>query len=84
MRVQRLVLGPIDTNCWIASDDDGVPAVVIDPAGDASAILDALRDRPVEAIVLTHGHFDHIGAVAALVEATARSARSCTASTRTP
>ena len=70
MRVQRLVVGLIDTNCWIASDADGVPAVVIDPAGDADAILDALGDRPVEAVVLTHGHFDHLMAVPALIEAT--------------
>lgn len=70
MRVQRLVVGLIDTNCWIASDADGTPAVVIDPAGDAEVILDALRDRPVETIVLTHGHFDHMMAVPALIEAT--------------
>jgi hydroxyacylglutathione hydrolase len=70
MKVQRLVVGPIDTNCWIAGEADGVPALVIDPAGDAAAILEALGDRPVEAIVLTHGHFDHIGAVREVMEAT--------------
>ncbi len=70
MKVQRLVVGPIDTNCWIAGDRDGVPAVVIDPAGDAERILDALGDRPVEAVVLTHGHFDHVGAVRQVMEAT--------------
>lgn len=70
MKVQRLVLGPIDTNCWIAGDAEGDPAIVIDPAGDAPRLLDALEDRAVETIVLTHGHFDHIGAVRALMEAT--------------
>jgi glyoxylase-like metal-dependent hydrolase (beta-lactamase superfamily II) len=64
------VVGPIDTNCWIAGDSDGVPAVVIDPAGDPAGILEAVGDRPVQAIVLTHGHFDHLGAVRAVMEAT--------------
>ena len=70
MKVQRLVVGPIDTNCWIASDRDGVPAVVIDPAGDAEVILEALGDRPVEVVVLTHAHFDHLAAVGQVLEAT--------------
>jgi glyoxylase-like metal-dependent hydrolase (beta-lactamase superfamily II) len=69
--VQRLVLGPIDTNCWLAEDGEGGPTVVIDPAGDAERLLEALQDATVETIVLTHGHFDHLGAVATLMEATA-------------
>jgi len=63
MNVTRLTLGPLETNCWIVSDDHGGPAVIVDPADDAPAILMALGDRAVAAIVLTHRHFDHIGAV---------------------
>lgn len=70
MKVQRIVAGSVDVNCWIVGDADGVPAVVIDPAGHAERILEALNDRPVEAIVLTHAHFDHVGAVRGLMEAT--------------
>lgn len=70
MKVERLVLGPIDTNCWLVSDGAGGPLIVIDPAGDAPLLLDALGDSPVEAAVLTHAHFDHLGAVRALMEAT--------------
>ena len=66
----RLKLGPLETNCWIVSDDHGGPALVVDPAADAPAILEALGRREVEAIVLTHRHFDHIGAVRELIEAT--------------
>jgi glyoxylase-like metal-dependent hydrolase (beta-lactamase superfamily II) len=68
--VQRLTLGPLDTNCWVVADDLGGPAVVIDPADDADAILDAVGERGVSAIVLTHKHFDHIGAVRDLVART--------------
>lgn len=70
MKVERLVLGPIDTNCWLVSDGAGGPLVVVDPAGDAPVLLDAVGDSPVEAVVLTHGHFDHLGAVRRLMVAT--------------
>lgn len=70
MRIERLVLGRLDTNCWVAGDDSGGPVIVIDPADDARAVLNAVGGRQVTAIVLTHGHFDHLGAVRELVEAT--------------
>jgi glyoxylase-like metal-dependent hydrolase (beta-lactamase superfamily II) len=68
--VTRLVLGALDTNCWLVSDDAGGPLVVIDPAADPDRVLAAIADRPVAAVVLTHGHFDHLGAVAAVTAAT--------------
>ncbi|PKQ37103.1 MAG: MBL fold metallo-hydrolase [Actinobacteria bacterium HGW-Actinobacteria-1] len=70
MRVERLVLGALDTNCFLASDDAGGPLVVIDPAGDAAELLAAVGRRAVTAIVLTHGHFDHLGAVREVLAAT--------------
>ena len=63
MRVERLVLGPLETNCWIVSDAHGGPLVVIDPADDPERIIAAIGEDAVVAVVLTHGHFDHIGAV---------------------
>lgn len=70
MIVERAVLGDLGTNCWLASDDAAGPLVVIDPAGDAAELLAIIGDRPVSEIVLTHGHFDHLGAADALRQAT--------------
>jgi glyoxylase-like metal-dependent hydrolase (beta-lactamase superfamily II) len=70
MRIDRLVLGPLETNCWVVSDDAGGPSIVIDPAEDVDRILALVADRGVAAVVLTHGHFDHLGAVSALLART--------------
>jgi len=70
MQVTRLVLGALETNCWIVGDDVGGPRAVIDPGDQAPRILEALAGGPVAYVVLTHAHFDHIGAVADLVTAT--------------
>jgi len=63
MRVERLVLGPLQTNCWLVVDDMGGPLLVVDPGGDVNDLLRAVDDREVAGVVLTHGHFDHLGAV---------------------
>ena len=70
MRVQRLVLGALDTNCYIVDDGEGGPAIIIDPADDPDRVLAASGTGGVAAIVLTHGHFDHLGAVGELVART--------------
>ncbi len=70
MRVDHLVIGALDTNCWIVDDGSGGPAIVIDPADEGPAVLDKLDGREVAAIVLTHGHFDHLAAAGELVAET--------------
>ena len=73
MAVERLTLGELETNCWIASDGVGGPLIVIDPAGDADDLLAAIGERPVAVVVLTHGHFDHLGAATSVLQATGAS-----------
>ena len=70
MRVSHLTLGALDTNCWVVADDADGPAVVIDPADDPQAGVAAGGGRDVAMILLTHGHFDHIGGVRELIERT--------------
>jgi glyoxylase-like metal-dependent hydrolase (beta-lactamase superfamily II) len=71
--VDRYELGPIGTNCYIVRTERGAAeAVVIDPGGDATTLrLELARmGVTVAGILVTHTHYDHIGAVAELAEAT--------------
>jgi glyoxylase-like metal-dependent hydrolase (beta-lactamase superfamily II) len=58
----------VDNNVWLVGDDREV--VVVDAAHEAAKIFAAVGDRTVRAIVCTHGHNDHVNAVADLVSAT--------------
>ena len=68
----RLIVGPLQVNCFILADEKTRDAVVIDPGDDAADILKIIKDKDlrVKYIVNTHGHFDHIGANEAIKEAT--------------
>ena len=66
--ITRLTLGLYQTNCYLLSN--GTDAVVIDPGYEPDTILDALEGLNLKAILLTHGHFDHVGAVKELVAET--------------
>jgi glyoxylase-like metal-dependent hydrolase (beta-lactamase superfamily II) len=72
MEVRSLTVGPVQENCHIARLDGGAQAVVIDPGDEAPRLLEAIGALGVEvaAILLTHTHFDHVGAVAPLARAT--------------
>ena len=71
--VDRLTLGPLATNCYVArSGGASAEAVVIDPSGTAEEIRTALAvvGARCVAILVTHGHFDHVTALADLAEQT--------------
>lgn len=58
----------VDNNVWLVGDQDQV--LVIDAAHDADAILEAVGERELVAVVCTHGHNDHVNAAPALADAT--------------
>lgn len=66
--ISYLVMGAIANNVYIV--DDGAGCFVVDPTSHADRILEAIGDRTLDAILITHGHWDHTGAAAALREAT--------------
>lgn len=68
MLITCLSVGPMDNNAYLLVD--GGTAVVVDAAADAPALLRALGDTPLAAVVTTHRHHDHLGALAAVVGAT--------------
>ncbi len=72
MIFEMLTVGFIATNCYIVGSDQSRKGMVIDPGAEARGILNVIerRNLSVELIVITHSHFDHIGAVTALKNAT--------------
>jgi glyoxylase-like metal-dependent hydrolase (beta-lactamase superfamily II) len=67
-----LTVGPVQENCWVIRRDGADRALVVDPGEEAGRILALVEDLgvTVEAILLTHTHFDHVGAVAPVARAT--------------
>jgi hydroxyacylglutathione hydrolase len=72
MDVRTFTVGPVQENCHIARRDDAREAIVIDPGDEPQRLIDAVAALEVDvaAILLTHTHFDHVGAVAPLARAT--------------
>ncbi|ULG71095.1 MBL fold metallo-hydrolase [Macrococcus brunensis] len=69
MKVHALSLGPVQTNCYIIENEETL--LVIDPGAEFEKINSLIQNlnKQVEAVLLTHTHFDHIGAVEDLVDA---------------
>ena len=65
LNIHTLTLGTYGTNCYIVNDSASKTCCVIDPGYTPEKILDEVNalGLTVEAILLTHGHFDHVGGV---------------------
>ena len=72
MLVKTIPVGQLETNCYVVTNEETLGCVVIDPGDESNSILDYLEDNHLqcEAIFLTHGHYDHVGAVEAVQEET--------------
>lgn len=66
MDMHRVIVGPIETNCYII--ESAGKTLVIDPGDDFEVIRRALGDRVPSLVIVTHRHWDHLGAVRELVE----------------
>ena len=65
LQIHMLTLGLYQTNCYIVHAEDSKRCIIIDPGYEANTILNraAVLGLEIEAILLTHAHFDHLGAV---------------------
>jgi glyoxylase-like metal-dependent hydrolase (beta-lactamase superfamily II) len=71
--VRMFTVGPVQENCFIVREKDSGTALIVDPGEEADRLLKAVDElgiEKVEAILVTHTHFDHVGAVAPIARAT--------------
>ena len=70
MKIKKLVVGPLQANCYVVWDRAGGSAAIIDPGGDPEEIISVVDDEKLKPVVLinTHGHIDHIAANRAIKE----------------
>ena len=72
MKIDTIVVGALQVNCFIVYDAESLDAIVVDPGDEAEKIIMHIENRKlkVSRIVCTHAHFDHVGAVMRLKEKT--------------
>ena len=70
MDIQMFTVGMVQENCYLFRREGSDRALIVDPGDEAPRLLEAIGDLKLEAILLTHTHFDHVGAVAPLARAT--------------
>ena len=72
MLIKTLPVGDLETNCYLVTNEKTLESVMIDPGDESNTILDYLESNHLscKAIFLTHGHYDHVGAVDAVQEET--------------
>jgi glyoxylase-like metal-dependent hydrolase (beta-lactamase superfamily II) len=70
MILKSLVVGPIESNCFVFGDEESKVGAIVDPGADAEIIAAAVEESglTIQSMIATHGHFDHVAAVAPLKE----------------
>jgi hydroxyacylglutathione hydrolase len=68
MRIKKIVVGILQSNCYILEGEH--KGIIIDPGEEADKILKEVSDLKIDLILLTHNHFDHIGALFEVINAT--------------
>jgi len=72
MIIKKLVVGPLESNCYTISDENKKEVLVVDPGDEPDSILDLVNENnyDLKYILCTHGHFDHVGAIPELKKVT--------------
>ena len=72
LNMKHMALGAYQTNCYLVWGEDSPSCVVIDPGYEPETVLDEVKKlgKEISAILLTHGHFDHVGGVKDIVAET--------------
>ena len=72
MLIKTIPVGQLEENCYVVTNEKTLECVVIDPGDESNSILDYLESNSLtcRAIMITHGHFDHVGAADAVAEET--------------
>ena len=72
LKIHTLTLGAYQTNCYIVHSENSASCCIIDPGYETQVILRRVQSLglTVDAVLLTHGHFDHVGGVEEIVRAT--------------
>jgi len=65
MLVHKIIVGPLQANCYLLADPQTKECLIIDPGDELEKIIGAIKENNLipKAIMLTHGHPDHVGAV---------------------
>ena len=72
MNIKTLPVGQLETNCYVVVDEENLVCALIDPGDESNTIMDYVESNKLKvgAILLTHGHYDHVGAVKEIMEET--------------